>query len=162
MSYRRCNALQQTLEDAHMTHPVAIHAIKVQKIAHKALKALGFINLNTLFKRDRHVRVAFLAGPLHAPTAIHTNNARAPHSESQQTPHPLQISVDDWDILFRAIQVRLKDAVADSHPSGWPSQTDATAGQVQTTVLECISAMEQLHAALGHERRAQRDEHLKA
>ena len=139
-----------------MTHPVAIHATKVQKIAHKALKALGFINLNTFFKRDRHVPVAFLLGPPHSFTAIHTNDAKATHSESQQTPDPLQISVADWDVLFHAIQLRLRNAVGDRHPSVPPPQTGDTAGHVQITVLECITAMEQLHVALGHERRAQR------
>lgn len=138
-----------------MTHPDAIHATKVKKIAHKVLKALGFTNLNTLFKSDHHVPVAFLLGPPHSPTAIHTNDAKATHSESQQTPDPLQISVADWDVLFHAIQLRLRNAVGDCLPSVPPSQTGDTVGRVQITVLECITAMEQLHVALRHERRAQ-------
>lgn len=144
------------LEDAHMTHPVAIHAIKVQKIAHKALKALGFINLNTLFKRDRHVPVAFLPGHPHLPTANRSNDASPAYPESQQTPEPLQISIADWDILFLAIQLRLRNAVGDRLPSTPLPQIGDAAGHVQIAVLECITAMEQLHVALGHERQAQR------
>lgn len=145
------------LEDAHMTRPVAIHAIKVQKIAHKALKALGFINLNTVFKRDHRLPVSSLPKPINLPAVLLTSGVTATRSESQPSPVPFQISVADWDLLFQAILLRLKNTVGERHSSAPPPQIGDNSGHVQIAVLECVRDMEQLHVALEKERQAQTD-----
>lgn len=60
-----------------------------------------------------------------------------------------RISVDDWDALFRAVTTRLKEA-AGVQPQHSP------AADLQPVVLECVDALQLLHAALAQER-AQRN-----
>ncbi len=67
----------------------------------------------------------------------------------------LDIAIDDWDALFRAVEDRLRLTVGEPlanapNTSDAPTQ-DAAAG-VRTIVLECVAALEQLHTALTHER----------
>lgn len=63
-----------------------------------------------------------------------------------------RISVTDWNLLFSAIEARLRLAVGE-RASGAPApEAGDLAGQVQVAVLDCVSAMEVLHAALTLER----------
>lgn len=117
-----------------MTLPDALITPRGNNFAHKALKALGFLNLNFLLGRHRPSAPACTAG---VPAAVQT-----------------AISAEDWDPLFRAVQLRLRAAVGErlaSAPAPAPKSDDA-AGKVQVAVLECIFAMEQLHKALTRER----------
>ncbi len=124
-----------------MTRPAAMHATKVHKLAYTALKALGFVNLNRLLKR-----------PLPLPFKFTTELAELQLEAAISSPHHLQISVADWDIMFCAIQSRLSETVGDRPKSEPAPQADDTAGHIQVVVLECILAMDQLHKALTHER----------
>jgi hypothetical protein len=63
----------------------------------------------------------------------------------------LEISVDDWDILFRAVEDRLRSSVGARLASTAPAR-DA-AGRVQAIVLECVAELDKLHNALKQERR---------
>lgn len=74
--------------------------------------------------------------------------------------HALDIEIEDWDILLRAVKLRLRLAVcglqaALPEPQA-PPDVDA-ARKVQVIVLECVAALEQLHTALTQER-GRRDE----
>lgn len=59
------------------------------------------------------------------------------------------IAVDDWDALFRAVATRLQEA-AGTQPEHSP------AADLRPAVLECVDALQLLHAALAQER-AQRN-----
>lgn len=70
--------------------------------------------------------------------------------------HPLDIAISDWDVLFRAVRARLLLSVGEK-PAGAPKpQAGEAAELVQSTVLECVGALHQLHLALMQER-GQRD-----
>ena len=81
-----------------------------------------------------------------------TPGAGPPFPESR-----LGIEIEDWDILFRAIQERLRLAVGEV-PAGTLDARgqDAAANQIRTSVLECVSALERLHAAVTQERSQRR------
>lgn len=115
-----------------MTLPDAIPTQQVNNFAHKALKALGFVNLDFLLGRHHPSVLPCTTG---LPAA-----ARSP------------ISAEDWDPLFRAVQLRLRATVGDRLASAPAPQADDAAGKIQVAVLECISAMDQLHKALTYER----------
>ena len=68
---------------------------------------------------------------------------------------PLEISPSDWDILFRAVEERLRLSVG-AGPASTAQGRDAP-GRVQAIVLECVAELEKLHSALNQERR-QHDE----
>ena len=53
------------------------------------------------------------------------------------------IVIEDWDKLFHAVQIRLCSSIA---------PTDPLDDKTRLTVLECVEALEQLHAALTLER----------
>ncbi|MEO8024021.1 hypothetical protein [Polaromonas sp.] len=111
---------------------------KMRNFAHKTLKALGFVDLNLLPRPD------------HSASEL----PPVPHPAGHNSPDPLhlQIPIDDWDALFRSIQVRLTDVVGDRLALAPAPQAADTAGHIQVVVLDCVSAMGQLHAALVHER----------
>lgn len=78
----------------------------------------------------------------------------------------LAIAVDDWDLLFRAVETSLRAAVGVSENTGQhscavtarsatesASAPDADSLKVKTTVLECVTVLDFLHRALACERR---------
>lgn len=65
---------------------------------------------------------------------------------------PLNISVEDWDTLFRAVEERLKRMIDERHTATSHPRMHDLRGSVQETVLECVAALDQLHAVLTHER----------
>ena len=58
-----------------------------------------------------------------------------------------QISIEDWDKLFQAVELRLCATVASA---------DLLDDKIRVTVLECVEALNQLHSALTHERQQRR------
>ena len=58
-----------------------------------------------------------------------------------------QISVEDWNELFHAVEVRLCASIA---------AVDPTDDKIRVTVLECVEALDQLHVALITRERQQR------
>lgn len=64
----------------------------------------------------------------------------------------LEIAISDWDDLFHAVEARLKAAVETRPEQALAAQPPGAASVVQTVVLECITALDQLHVALMHER----------
>ena len=66
--------------------------------------------------------------------------------------HPLEIAIKDWDVLFRAVETRLLLSVGNSLASVPKSKASDAAELVRSTVLECVTALHQLHVALTQER----------
>lgn len=65
---------------------------------------------------------------------------------------PAPVAIADWDDLLGAVKARLRLLVGES--AGAPAfgpEPDA-AVRVQAGVLECVSALDQLHLTLLHER----------
>lgn len=63
------------------------------------------------------------------------------------------IAAEDWELLFGAVLVRLQLTVDDDPGGVLPGGRVAPHCRIQSTVVECIAALEQLHAALAHEAR---------
>ena len=57
------------------------------------------------------------------------------------------ISIEDWDKLFHAVELRLCATVA---------AADQLDDKTRVTVLECVEALDQLHSALTRERQQRR------
>lgn len=65
------------------------------------------------------------------------------------------IAAADWDALFDAVSARLRDTVGEDlqNPPYVPVFSAAlSASLIQAVVLDCVGALDQLHAALRHER----------
>jgi hypothetical protein len=59
--------------------------------------------------------------------------------------------IGDWNLLFEAVRARLVRTVGD-HPAEAPAVPQLPASLVQAVVLDCVRALDQLHAALEEER----------
>jgi diguanylate cyclase (GGDEF)-like protein len=66
------------------------------------------------------------------------------------------IPPEDWDVMFSAITARLRNAVDRRLATAPDPQRPEAAARLQGTVLECLGALDQLHAALATERSRQR------
>lgn len=67
----------------------------------------------------------------------------------------VDIAIEDWNELFHAVEARLKATVGESlvlDSSVFDASPDNIGPKVQRVVLECVTALEQLHSALTHER----------
>lgn len=85
--------------------------------------------------------------------SVHIGPLVERQAEPQTPDHPLDVAVADWDILFRAVKIRLMLSVSEKLPlSVPPSQAAEAAELVQSIVLECVGSLNQLHLALTHER----------
>ncbi len=58
---------------------------------------------------------------------------------------------DDWDDLLNAVKTRLRQTVGEQSAAMPPPSVRDAAGQVQSSVLECVLALDQLHTTLAHE-----------
>jgi len=76
--------------------------------------------------------------------------------EARLPDYPLDIVITDWDLLFRAVMVRLMLSVGEKLAAPPRSQAGEPAEMVQSIVLDCVDALHQLHLALMQER-AERD-----
>ena len=64
---------------------------------------------------------------------------------------PLNLSVQAWDDLFRAIQARLRRIGGERNTGTARLLRHDLGGSIQYAVLECAAALGQLHAALALE-----------
>ena len=64
---------------------------------------------------------------------------------------PMNISIEDWDTLFCAVEERLRRLVTE-RDAGTSLPMHGLGGAVQGAMLECLTALDQLHAALIQER----------
>ena len=97
-------------------------------------------------------------------TAIDFSAAVAPTTPATSTVvvapagTPDMTASEDWDLLFCAVKDRLRLTVgADALPASVPEQFGhARVASVRVIVLECVQALDQLHAALLGERSRRR------
>ena len=75
----------------------------------------------------------------------------------------VDVSMTDWDALFSAVRARLRLTVGPrlAAPNG-PQQQREPEVRIAASVLECVAALDQLHATLSHEqaRRGQLEREL--
>lgn len=67
----------------------------------------------------------------------------------------LAVNTADWDSLFDAVAVRLRQTVGEDlqNPPDVPVHSAAlTASLIQAVVLDCVGALDRLHVALKQER----------
>ena len=65
---------------------------------------------------------------------------------------PPGISAEDWDLLFVAVQIRLKNCAA-AAPNRSPERSlELPLLATQTIVMECVDALQALHLALKQNR----------
>ncbi|MEO5660127.1 MAG: hypothetical protein ABIQ90_10055 [Polaromonas sp.] len=62
------------------------------------------------------------------------------------------IAADDWDALFRAVLDKLSQSVVQLEATNPELPSSHPAVLIKTTVLDCVEALSQLHAALKHDR----------
>ncbi len=58
--------------------------------------------------------------------------------------------IEDWDDLFDAVTARLRSVIAERHATSAESPSPE-ADRIRVNVLECVEALDQLHAALKEE-----------
>lgn len=61
------------------------------------------------------------------------------------------IPIQDWSDLLSAVKARLRLTVGDRSPAMTSSQAWDAARRIQASVLECVAALDQLHATVCHE-----------
>ena len=67
----------------------------------------------------------------------------------------LSIAVDDWDMMFDAVRSRLMHSVDErlgQLPDAPQHSAELSASLVQAVVLDCVSALDQLHTSLRQQR----------
>lgn len=81
-----------------------------------------------------------------------TSSATDPGAHSASD---LSTAIADWDVMFSAVQNRLQRSVGErlgQAPDVPPHSAELSASLVQAVVLDCVSALDQLHASLQQER----------
>lgn len=90
------------------------------------------------------------ATPIHG--ALH-NDQKGKNGENGVRPlRATDISVDDWDHLFRAVETRLKNTMSDLLAKTQMGPQLELVGSAHAVVFECTAALDYLHSALSHER----------
>ena len=117
-----------------MKRTASLPTRQVRNLAHKALKALGFVNTGLLSEAP-HPAPATPVAPAGQGSACH-----------------LQIPFEDWDILFRSVQSRLSMAAGVRFAPGPSPQADDACARLQAVALDCVAALEQLRSAVTPER----------
>ena len=69
------------------------------------------------------------------------------------------VAMADWDDLFKAVKATLRHTAGEPRLRSLRKDADAT-GRIQISVLECVAALDQLHATVVHE--LGRRQHLEA
>ena len=79
----------------------------------------------------------------------------------QQKNHP-NITSEDWDQLFRAVQARLEHCVGDALDKAPELALHDRHTVTKAAVLECVEALKQLHMALTLERKEWQEQRKRA
>lgn len=129
-----------------MKRTASLPTRQVRNLAHKAFKALGFVNLDLLLKAPQpspatHAPATGLPAQDHTGVPGEADPARGAGCR-------LQISFEDWDILFQSVQSRLRNTVGERLAANPSPQADEAAAHLQVVVLECVAAMDHLRTAV--------------
>jgi hypothetical protein len=139
-----------------MKRTASLPTRQMRNLAHKALKALGFVNLDLLFKAPpsppSSPSPATLAPPAQLQAQDNTGLPGETAPAGQGSACRLQIPFEDWDILFQSVQSRLRKAAGERLASSPSPQSGDAAAHLQVVVLDCVVALEQLRTALTPER----------
>lgn len=81
-----------------------------------------------------------------SPTKQILNDIAWPDSTFRRAPPG--IADEDWDLLFVAVQIRLKSCAAIAPNRSLEGSVDLPLVANQTIVMECVHALEALHVAL--------------
>ena len=65
---------------------------------------------------------------------------------------PTSMPTEDWDLLFLAVQTRLKNCANLANYRSSDRASDTSTLALQTVVRECVQALEALHSALKYSR----------
>jgi hypothetical protein len=82
-----------------------------------------------------------------ASLAVSTTNLQ--ESASEPAGLPAAVTIEDWDTLFQAVTTRLTMSIG---PLQVVPYRPEDCSQIETVVLQCVEALEQLHAMLKNER----------
>ena len=137
-----------------MKRTASLPTRQVRHLAQKALKALGFVNLDLLFKAPPSPQPSPVipAPPSGLEAQGDTGLSRETGVAGPGSACRLQIPFEDWDILFQSVQSRLRKVAGERLTSSPSPQADDAATHLQAVVLDCVAAMEQLRTALMPER----------
>ncbi len=122
---------------------------------------------NPFLSRVTSTAYSVLASPSSdMPNSMH-RPIPAPEPNPEPNPAPdaawpndhANIAPADWDQLFHAVQARLEDCVSDSLLRTPGLALRDKQAVTKTTVLECVEALKQLHAALTLERQQRQAHH---
>lgn len=93
------------------------------------------------------------------PAVVPRQNGLGIHPEAAAPHAPydahLAIEVEDWDVLFEAVKTTLRRIVGErlgDMPEVPTHSAALSASLVQAVVLDCVSSLDRLHAALQQER----------
>ena len=75
----------------------------------------------------------------------------APNAGGTAAPRSADVAIRDWDVLLNAVKTRLRLTVGERMATTLERRSPETAGWVQASILECVSALDQLHITLAHE-----------
>ena len=81
-------------------------------------------------------------------------DSTAPVAKPAQSTNPAEdadVSIEHWNELFSSVKARLRRTVDEHLVALTLPLADVAAEQVRTRVLECVSALDQLHNTLTHE-----------
>ncbi|MDP2818766.1 MAG: hypothetical protein Q8O29_10945 [Polaromonas sp.] len=113
--------------------------------------------------RERAPRGAGVTG-MAAALGAHNGHDKGPATASPGYPSPApaappgqhpSIDVEDWDMMFDAVRSRLMRTVGQRHgelPHMPELSAELSSSLVQAVVLDCVTEMDKLHAALKRER----------
>jgi diguanylate cyclase len=136
-----------------MIRPAPTRAPKVESVSHTALTTPNSADLMPGPKS--HLAEAGSAAA-HRPWST-TEVDRigldtfAPLSRTAPKDLPSDVSIRDWDVMLRAVKARLRLTVGERLGAPHEPQVRDAVGRVQASVLECVAALDQLHATLTHE-----------
>ena len=136
--------IQPTPQEAQVESASALRVEQAMSLRRTVPDAMA--NTAALLTREAALK---LTG--HEPTGALLHPARSTVLPQQ----PSSIPIEDWDALFFAVQTQLRHAVGEQlgvRPRTPTHSIEMAATLVQAIVLDCVGAMDQLHAALKQER----------
>ena len=72
-------------------------------------------------------------------------------ADTARVPPAMDVAIDDWDELMSAVETRLRLTVSERLANELELPDSGSADRIRATVLECLSALDQLHTTLKHE-----------
>ncbi len=128
------------------------HAAQSETSMHDGVDSLLHAGVGaTAGNRNDHPRVAAWQSSTNSHSVPYDLVAHAPGRPTNGHDGDADVAIEHWDDLFRSVKARLRNTV-DVHLAALTLPlADVAAEQVRSRVLECVSALDQLHSTLTHE-----------